>query len=485
MDLVIFKKLSGSKVTADSLYDAIVDAIEKCLLKPGDKLPSTRDIALCLGVSRTTVVKSIDSLISRGYLNAIQGAGTWVTAGSEPEANRFDSISQLYPWEQQYTNLASSLRTLGAEAIESVEFDEINFGSQPPDLVPIKQWRKILLKLSDSIPTAGFAANQEVFGYRPLREAIAGFLRRNKGIICDADQIVLDSGVQSVVSPVFNLLMKRGDRVVCEDPGFYGAREQFESLGAHVVPVGVDGEGLIVDALENLDKPAQWLYVAPSCQEPTGVTLSENRRDKLLTWCAKNETAILEDDWDSEFHYRGQSAPALFTLDTTGSVIYFYSFWRLLYPLISIGFLVIPRRLIPVFESYKSVWDRQFTLIEHYALTELITEGHIEKHLRMTWKYYRKQRQSLIYALTNSFKKNVDVGQSSTGMHVVVRFNLNWSNEFIQKCALSAGLPLASTAPYYVHRAQINEFMIRFSSIATSEIDTMVATFARLLSQGT
>ncbi len=485
MDLGIFKAIKGAKITAEILSDAIIAAIAQKALVAGDKIPPTRDLAIYLGISRTTVVKSLDQLIGRGFLTATQGAGTWVADHGETAAAAKAHVDGgiIYPWEERYSNLASSLRTMAAEANQSLEFDEINFGSQPIELIPLKQWRAALLHCSNTVDEIGFEANREVFGYRPLREAIAGFLRRNKGIICGADQIVIDSGVQSVVSPIFSLLVKAGDYAICENPGFYGAREQFESLGAHVVPVSVDEDGIVVSELHKMQQAAQWLYVAPSCQEPTGVAMSPTRRRELLQWCTTNGTAILEDDWDSDFHYRGQATDSLFSTDTTGSVVYFYSFWRLLYPLVSTGFLVIPTKLIPLFENFKNVWNRQFTLIEHRVLTELLNDGHVEKHIRLAWKHYRKLRQALIYALTSKLEKNVAVVLSSTGMHVTARFHQKWTSAQIQQAAHSAGLPVISTVAYYINEPRENEFMIRYADLAEEEIDAKVAAFAKALNQ--
>lgn len=515
VDLGILNQLKDKKITAEALCDLIVDAIDKNLVVAGDKMPSTREIASYLGISRTTVMKVFDILIGRGYLSSSQGAGTWVStnaatlaSGDEngdskhPGSNyraHADHLTQSgrdgssfepeYQWGERFNDLARRLNLLGSEPVESTDFDEMNFGSSPTELMPLSVWRKTLVNLTQSPAifedATAFDANKEVFGYRPLREAIAGFLRRSKGMICDAEQIVLSSGVQSVISPVFTLLVKPGDLVICENPGFWGAREQFHSLGADIAYVPVDEDGLVVDALDELvlkeNRPAQWLYLPPSCQEPYGVTLSEDRRVKLLAWCKASGTAILEDDWDSEFHYDRTSVSTLYTLDKTGSVVYFYSFWRLLYPLVSVGFLVIPHQLIEVFASYKNVWDREFTLVEHRVLTELLNEGHVETHMRSMWKSYRKRRQTLIFALTKCFGHRAEVLSSSTGMHVVVRFNEDWSHKRVMESAASAQVPIADTTPYYAHAPRLNEFMVRFSSIPQDEIESRIESFAKTL----
>jgi len=489
MNLAILKQLKGSKITAEALRETIASAIENKHLAPGEKLPSTRDMALYLGISRTTVMKSLESLIATGHLTTSPGAGTWVRKtdrnGSSGEQDSLENQEQPtgYPWHNRFSNLAANLHAQRIEAIENTDFDEINYGSAPSDMLPVQAWRKSLLHWSRSAEKFDFEANSDAFGYLPLRKAIAGYLRRTKQIICKPEQIVIGSGVQSVVSPAFALLVKPDDAIVCENPGFWGAREQFHSLGAAVIPIGIDEHGLIVDQLKDIERSVQWIYVEPSCQEPSGVMLSESRRVALLDWCQRNDCAILEDDWDSEFQYDGQAAPSLFSMDKTGSVIYFYSFWRLLYPLVSVSFLVIPEQLIDTFQSYKCSWDRQFTLVEHLVLTEMLDKNIIETHMRSMWKSLRKRRQALIFALKKHFKDDVKLASSTSGMHVVVQFKESFSEENILACAKRAGMSCATTRPYYAHSAKNNEFMLRFSHHPEDEIESRVSFLATELTR--
>ncbi len=488
MNLAILKQLKGSKITAETLRETIASAIENQHLAPGEKLPSTRDMALYLGISRTTVMKSLEGLIATGHLTTSPGAGTWVrkadrNGSSAESASEKQSKSAGYPWQDRYSNLATNLHAQRIEAIENTDFDEINFGSAPSEMLPVQAWRKSLMHWSRTAENFDFEANSDAFGYLPLRKAIAGYLRRTKQIICKPEQIVIGSGVQSVVSPAFSLLVKPDDAIICENPGFWGAREQFHSLGAAVIPVGIDEHGLMVEQLKEIDRPVQWIYVEPSCQEPSGAMLSESRRAALIDWCNRNNCAILEDDWDSEFQYDGQAAPSLFSMDKTGSVIYFYSFWRLLYPLVSVSFLVIPEPLIETFQSFKCSWDRQFTLVEHLVLTEMLDKNVIETHVRAMWKSLRKRRQALIFALKKQFKDEIKLASSTSGMHVVVQFKETYSPDAILSCAKKAGLSCATTKPYYAHSAKTNEFMLRFSHHPEDEMAERVSFFASELTR--
>lgn len=483
MNLAVLKQLKNQKVNAETLRETIAQAIESKLLAPGEKLPSTRDIALYLGISRTTVMKGLDSLIATGHLKANPGSGIWVNDAesglrSLDKKNNGGAPHDGYRWRDRYSILAQNLDAQRIEAIECTDFDEINFGAASNNLLPVQAWKKSVQHWSANANPVNFEANSDVFGYLPLRKAIAGFLRRTKQIVCKPEQIVIGSGVQNVVSPAIALLVKPDDAVVCENPGFWGAREQFHSQGAAVIPIAVDEHGLMVERLSAIDRPVQWVYLAPSCHEPSGAMLSESRRRELVKWCSENNCAIIEDDWDSEFQYDKQAAPALFSLDESGSVIYFYSFWRLLYPLVSVSFLVIPEQLIEIFQSYKSIWDRQFTLVEHLVLTELLEKNVIETTMRAMWKNFRKRRQVLIFALKNALKDEVHISTATSGMHVVVNFAEHFDAEKILSAAHGAGLPCASTTPYYAHSAKHNEFMLRFSNHEDEELEKRVTAFA-------
>lgn len=486
MDLAFLKEIEGdSRISAESIKSAVEKAVRERVLKPGDKMPSTRDIAIYLGVSRTTVVSAFDTLGALGYLNTSRGAGTWIrdpeevdsTAAHTVEKNPSLSSSASFLWERRRNSLAERILARAGRRPDSSELDQSNFGAPSKRLLPVRQWRQITTNISRNMEKTGFEDNRDVFGYFPLREAVAGYLRRNKGIVCSADQIVLNSGVERVFSPVFSLLVRAGDRVVVENPGFYGAREQFHSLGAEVLSVPVDEEGIIVSALDQLEDLPQWIYLAPSCQEPTGVILSQDRRIELLEWAHRNECAIIEDDWDSDFHYSSQSARTIFSQDPTGSVIYFYSFWRLLYPLCFTGVLVIPESLIDLFKGYMGMFDRQFTLMEHYVLTEMIEEGHVEKYIRKTWKYFKRCRQVLIYALKTGFKDRVEIVGSSTGLHVLARFDSEIDSEKLEKAALRAEFPMVCTDLFYVDEAPKNEYLIRFAEMELERVDGMVKEF--------
>ena len=493
--LALLEGLKAKRITAELIVSTVIGGIEDGTLKTGAKFVSTREIADHLGISRTTVMKAFESLIARGYLSVRHGSGAWLTSPHGPVANNnnldgSDRDAQAsFDWMRLTSQLARNLDLQAAEHVMQSDFDEINFGSVSPEHLPIAAWRKGLANLEKTLESVDFTANQEVFGYRPLRQAIADYLARTGKLQCSADQVVIGSGVQNVIGQALQLLIKSGDRVICENPGFWGARDQITSLGGEPTAVGIDAEGMKVADLEHiknqLQEHPQWIYVAPSCQEPTGVVLSQARKQQLIQWANAHQTAIFEDDWDSEFQYLGSTTSSLFSQDRTGSVIYFSSFWRLLYPLSSVSFLVLPadRKLQEIFTSYKTIWERQFTLLEHLVLTEILNGGHLETKMRATWKLYRKQRQALIFALKKSFGNDIEISQSNTGGHVVVRAKTEPLAGLLaatqnSKTVSNTGLTFQSTAPYYFADSVQNEYMVPFAHLDADKIEGLVAELA-------
>jgi GntR family transcriptional regulator/MocR family aminotransferase len=192
-------------------------------------------------------------------------------------------------------------------------------------------------------------------------------------------------------------------QAICEEPGYSVAREQFRSHGADVRTIAVDDQGFNVKRMRDTVESADWLYLTPSGQDPTGTILSESRRIEVLNWAQARGAAIIEDGWDSDFHYGGPVIPPLQAMDNQGCVIYMHTFWRLLFPLVSTAFVVIPEKLIPLFRNSKHISDHQYPLIEHYVLTKFIKDGDFENHIRSSWKVLRERRQAMIFELNKHF----------------------------------------------------------------------------------
>lgn len=485
MDLGFLLDLKG-KTTYRSLADAIAKSVDCGTLVKGEKLPSARELALFTQCSRTTVVHAFDELTARGYLHSVKGDATYVSrtfTESQPLSNLRETVEDTrdFDWTKRYNDHSQQLLLQKADFVSSGDFKQLNYGALPNELLPLKQWRRILSEHCNSENPFALTERQDVFGYRPLRQAIADLLRRSKGMRCRAEQIVLYPSSQSALAHLMHLLVKPGDSAICEEPGYSVAREQFRTHEAEVRSILVDEQGLNVKTLrENIEK-ADWLYLTPSGQDPTGAILSESRRIELLNWAYARGAAIIEDGWDSDFHYGGPVLPALHTLDSQGCVIYTHTFWRLLFPLVSTAFLVIPEKLIPLFSNSKHVADHQYPLIEHYVLTKFIEDGDLENHIRSSWKILRERRQAMIFELKQAFGERIRITSPGAGMHLVVRIDQQWSQAVVAHAAESVGLPLASSSSYYSGPAHANEFLVPFTALSTEKIASITKAFAHAL----
>lgn len=483
MDLSFLKQTEGRSGGSRGLSNAIALAIDEGRLVVGDRMPSSRDLSLFLGIARATVVAAYDELIASGYLNAERGSGTYVAGGKALKALKTAplAVTEQFDWHALGSENAERLRALPPQLEVLGDWDPLNHGALPPDLLPLRQWRKVIINQFLEESSAMPHHEIDVMGYPPLRESISVFLRRTQGIVCDPEQIIIFSSNQSALNHLFSLLITPGDLAVCEEPCYAGVREQFRLKGAQVVTVPVDEDGIIPECLPQ-DKPARFLYLTPAHQDPTGATLSASRREQVLRWAYANNACIIEDAWDSDFHYAGAPAPPLFSLDKRGCVIYLYTFWKTLFPLVATGFLVLPKNLVPLFKAAKYMFDIPIPLIEHLALAELIAEGELERHIRKVWKILRRRRQSFIHEMTVRFGTSVVFLAEGAGLHLVARFSDKWSAEVISASAKAAGIPLTPTTECYEGVAAVNEYMIYFAGIPEEETVERVDKFSSSMS---
>jgi GntR family transcriptional regulator/MocR family aminotransferase len=486
MDLSFLKQTDGRHAGSRALSNAIAAAIDEGRLVIGDRMPSTRDLSLYLSIARATVVAAYDELIASGYLNAERGSGTFVAGGKAKQAGKVVSPAvaasldrfEKFDWNSLGSDNTERLRALPEQLQVLGDWDPLNHGASPPDLLPLRQWRKVIINQFIEESSAMPHHEIDLLGYPPLRESIAVFLRRTQGIVCDPEQIAIFSSNQSALNHLFSLLVAPGDVAVCEEPCYGGVREQFRLKGARVETVAVDEAGIIPEHLPQ-GESARFLYLTPAHQDPTGATLSGPRREKVLQWAYKNNACIIEDAWDTDFHYAGAPAPPLFSLDKRECVVYLYTFWKTLFPLVATAFLVLPKGLVPLFRKAKYMFDVPIPLIEHMALAELISEGELERHIRKIWKVLRKRRQSFIHEMTVRFGTSVIFLAEGAGLHLVARFSDKWSLETILASAKTAGIPLTSTTECYDGTPAINEFMIYFAGIPEEETVARVESFNR------
>lgn len=476
------------------LYEEIRRAILSRRLTAGQRIPSTRALAGMLDISRVTVTMAYEYLLSEGYLQSARGSGTFVcrqlpdellrtTYGTDRAtagrgAPRVDSASKSRA--KKLSRYGSHLRdcewlSYGGDEPE-IQF---SFGRPAMDEFPMRQWMQLLNEHCRRSQLSVLDCPSRSQGYRPLRQAIAGYLAKARAVRCDPDQIIIVNGSQQAIDLVTRVFVERGDAVGLEDPCYIGARKALEVQGAQLFPIPVDASGLIVDHLKAPNvPPLKLVYVTPSHQFPTGVVLALPRRLELLSWAQRTGTFIVEDDYDSEYRYKGRPIPALAGLDRGDSVLYIGTFSKVLFPALRLGYIVVPPSLADVFARAKWLADRHSPLLEQQVLADFISRGYLERHIRRMRALYEHRRQAVVAAFRQQFGEHVAIVGDNAGINVLVRFRGITDDERMVGLARKLGVGLSRTRQFYSGESPPGEFLLNYGGLTEVEIEAGVSRLA-------
>ncbi len=407
------------------LRDAIRKAILEARLKPGERLPSTRELARVYKLSRGTVVSAIDDLRVQGYVNTVTGSGTFVSEvapdhylrNRNTAKNRMSSVEHL-----KKSDFADRLTPVS----HFIDSTSLAFRTNLPalDLFPTTLWAQIASRRLRQLTTSQLLGCKPG-GYDPLRLAVAEYLVASRGVVCTEAQVVIVSGVQEALDLTARILLNVGDRVLMEDPGYQVAYSAFHAAGAQLLPIPVDERGA-APSFSDFEK-ARLLYLTPSHQFPTGVTMPYARRLEILNYAKASGTYIFEDDHDSEYRYIGNPIPAMQGLDTHGCVIFAGSFNKVLFPSLRMGYLVLPPPLVAFFEAAKALITRHHSVIEQAVVCDFIQLGHFERHLRRTRKIYAERLAALSHYAELHLADFLQLSKVEAGLQTVA-----WLKEGLQ-----------------------------------------------------
>jgi len=398
------------------LFEALRRAILEGRLAAEKPLPSTRALAEQLSISRNTVVAVYELLTSEGYIAGRQGSGSYVLPTipdrflAAPQSHTESGKKQV---TRRKSRLAAELMSNAVASGKHVLFDP---ALAALEAFPIDLWSRLVAKHSRRLSrnALGYASPH---GLLSLREAVAEYLRLARGVRCDPDQIFVVSGSQQGLNLVCAALLDPGAAVAVEDPGYPGARAAFRMARTHMTPVPVDDEGLNIAALQRA-KHCQLAYVTPSHQYPLGVTMSLDRRLQLLDWAAKKHSWIVEDDYDSEYRYHARPLSSLQGLDRSDSVLFLGTFSKVLFPALRIGYLVVPKNLVPVMLRVREALDIFPSSLNQAALAEFITEGHFARHVRRMRVLYAQRQKWLLHSLERYASGWLEPGETGSGLHL-------------------------------------------------------------------
>lgn len=485
MDFAITLDSHSSVPLHQQLYEELRQAVLRGRLLPGRRIPSTRQLAKSLKISRTTVSQSYDQLLSEGYIETVVGSGTFVCTQlpddlllSKPieTAGKITRPPVKLSQYGEYLFEAENVPRI-AEADGMISF---RYGRPAFDLFPIQLWRRLLSRYCCS-NLQWLDYSIDILGYKPLREAISRYLSRARAVNCEPDQVLIVNGTQQALDLIMRLLIEPNDVIALEDPGYLSARFIFQTWGAELLPVAVDESGLVVqDLTKHSNQQIRLVYVTPSHQFPTGAILSLSRRLQLLSWAQQTGVLIIEDDYDSEYRYGDRPIPALQGLDRSDSVLYIGTFSKVLFPSLRIGYLVLPKSLASVFARAKWLSDRHLPLLEQQVLTDFIEEGHLERHIRKMRAVYDKRRQILVKALKTHFGERATILGEKAGIHLMVRLHTPLSDEQMIQCAAQVGVGILSAAPHYLKPHPKGEFIFGYGELTEQQLEEGIRLLAQI-----
>ncbi|NJS16436.1 MAG: PLP-dependent aminotransferase family protein [Nostocaceae cyanobacterium CSU_2_110] len=485
MELAIALNNNSSKSLHQQLYEQLRQAILSGRLTPGEKIPSTRFLAKSLSISRFTVTTSYEQLLNEGYLETVTGSGTFVCKQLPDDliySNPIETIDKINRSSIKLSMYGNTLvNTANVPRIAEPKL-QINFRYGTPALTefPVKLWRRLLSRYCNT-NLNWLDYSTEPNGYQPLRAAITHYLTRSRAVNCQPEQILITNGTQQALDLILRLLIEPGETVAIENPGYLSAKIIFETQNAKILPISVDNSGLIVQELVNYTpQNIRLVYITPSHQFPTGAILPLQRRLELLNWAQQTGGLIIEDDYDSEFRYGEKPIPALQGLAQNDSVIYIGTFSKVLFPSLRIGYLVLPKSLVPIFTRAKWLNDRHLPILEQQVLTEFINEGYLERHLRKMRSIYDKRRQSLVKSLKEHFGKSAEILGEKAGIHLMVRFKTNLSDEEIIQRAAEVGIGMMSANPHYLLNHSRGEFIFGYGELTESQLTEGVSRLAEI-----
>ena len=412
----------GSRDAARTLYLQLKQAIGDGRLVAGTKLPASRKSADFFGLSRNTVAEVYDRLLNDGYVTARQGSGTYV-AERLPETAAPPASASAYRlnafWLRDETSAAMGFWRDGeakpASAGAPIDFRPALIDSR---LFPFDIYRRVSAKQLRGLEKkpASFKSPQGNQGNFHLREAITNHIAVTRAVVCRAEDVVVTSGAQQAFDLLARILVTSGETVVAvEDPGYPPMRVAFAAAGAKIVPVPVDGEGLVVEAL-----PAgvSVICVCPSHQFPLGVTMSKRRRADLIDYARSHGAVIVEDDYDGEFRYEGNPLQSLRAADAADVTFYVGTFSKCMLPSLRLGFVVVPDWARKTLVAAKNCLDWHCSTPLQIGVAAFITEGHLSHHVRKMRQLYKKRRQLLHDLLRRDFADLLEPIPSFYGMHV-------------------------------------------------------------------
>ncbi|MFP3918773.1 PLP-dependent aminotransferase family protein [Lysinibacillus telephonicus] len=437
------------------VYEQIRVLILNGDLQSGEKLPSTRELASELKVSRNVILEAYDQLLAEGFLVSQMGSGTFVADGA---------------FLKEHGGIPSFHSTDWGED-KNKGHNMINFRSGIPalDLFPRKIWARLSLAIWNEAAPSTFGYDVPEGRYE-LRQVLSRYLLKTRGVVCHPEQIVVTSGATQALTLVSKLLLSTEDSVIIEDPITSDIQTIFKALGSSLYPIPVDEYGIKTSLLPSHISP-KLVFVTPSHQYPLGGVLPIQRRIQLINYSRKTSCYLVEDDYDSEFRYEGPPVSSLQGLDPE-RVLYIGSFSKILSPALRMGYVILPSHLIEKCRKLKWFSDLHTPSMDQLILARFIEEGHLERHIMKMKKIYKKRRDFLIHCLKTTFSNNIKICGYSTGLHLIVEWKeCHFSKDLLDEIEVF-GVKIYPVEDHAIEKGKHkNRIILGFGHLTNGEIE--------------
>lgn len=458
MSLIV---LDSKKVTPlyIQLYNYFKAEIEGNRLIQGEKLPSIRGLSKSLSVSKITVEKAYQQLVSEGYIENFDR--------SRYTVHNLDAfIGKATPSRMESK----------CDQWKTVEKDKILYdfssGEMDIDGFDFSLWKRYISK--SFIHSDRLVGYGNIRGEEELRIEIVKYIHKSRGVYTHKSQIIIGAGVQNLLTILCSILKLENNSIAFEEPGFKNGRRIFADNAFTIKPIKMKKDGIDMEELVNSGE--RLVYVSPSHQFPTGYIMPIGRRNQLLHWAQTKNGTIIEDDYDSEFRYYGRPIPALKGLDSQGNVVYLGSFSKIIPPSIRISYMVLPDKFLEIYKKKSSLYNQAASTIEQLALAQFMSDGHLERQIRRLRKLYYEKSRLFFDTVKTIFGENVKVNENESGLHTILTVKSELSARELGERALKKGCRVAPVEDYYwkVAPQKLPQVILYFSKIPSGEIKTAI-----------
>jgi GntR family transcriptional regulator/MocR family aminotransferase len=439
------------------LYSYFKEEIKNGRISSLTRLPSIRQLANHLNLSKTTVQMAYQQLLAEGYIESKERSGYYVM---KIVGESFGDVTSDSPDTYSLDKPKAHNNILYDFYMSRIDLDHF----------PYSKWRAYANQSinSDQRELLSYGDPQGEMG---LRLAICNYLRHARGVNCSPEQIVIGAGTQTVITLLCQLVGLDRKKIAMEEPGYHGVRQVFDQLGFNIKPIPVQEDGISMAELEK--SSAHVVYVTPSHQYPLGMVMPIAKRMKILEWAKENNSLIIEDDYDGEFRYQGRPIPSLQGLDTHGNVVYVGTFSKSLMPAIRVSYMVLPKRLLNAYRNNLFQYDQTVSRLHQKSIQIFMESGEWERHIRRMRKIYQKKHDVLLQTIKNVMKENVKITGQDAGLHIIIKVNTSKNADDLVKIAEDVGVKVYSTTNNWINKQNVIPpfILLGFGGLSVQEIE--------------